>query len=43
MKTYKTPIMKPHRLKAGKLLLNGSLGNEGYIESDNKPKFDDED
>lgn len=43
MKKYKTPIMKPVELKGGKLLLEGSLGNESYEESKNKPKFDDED
>lgn len=43
MKKYEVPTITPHKLKAGKLLLNGSLGNESYKESGTTPKFDDED
>lgn len=42
MKKYKTPIMKPVGLKGGKLLLNGSLGNEGYGISKTSVGWDDE-
>lgn len=42
MKKYKTPMFKPHKLKAGRLLLNGSLGNESYEVSTASYKWDDE-
>ena len=41
MKKYKTPMFKPHKLKAGRLLLNGSLGNESY-DNEVKALYDDE-